>query len=203
MTPDMMMLEGVPRHVKGALAHLNGNEPTARRLALDALLSLTNRYIIPNMDLAQSRPDGQAMFSLDSTVGQEVPGLALDALFTPQFADWRLPPDAVLEQALKQIDVDLPNEQTRTAFFRCWTAQTATQSARLLLAFLRKTPPPTDSAGREANALERMLDNPLPGELKNSILSTLFALSEAHARALRAHTTDPFVAETLDMYLCR
>ncbi len=126
----------VSRDIKGALTHLDGNEPASRKLALDALLSLTNRYIIPNMDLAQSRPDGQAISPLDSIVGQEVPGLALDALFTPQFADWRLPPAAVLEQALKQIDVDLPNEQTRTAFFRCWTAQTATQSARLLLTFL-------------------------------------------------------------------
>ncbi len=191
----------VPRDIRGTLTHLNGNEPTARRLALDALLSLTNRYIIPNMDLAQSRPDGQAMFSLDSIVGQEVPGLALDALFTPQFADFQQPSDAVLTEALKKIGVDLPDVESRGVFFRCWTGREATESANVLLDFLKEALPPVDIAGSEVNTLECLLNNPLPGELKHSLLVTLLTLSKERATLIRARTTDPYVAQTLDMYL--
>ncbi len=187
----------LPQDVRKKIAKLDASSLSDRKAVLKTIASLVETYIIPNMDLAIVGPDG-AYFDLDVVAGCEVSGLLLDALFAPRFRDLHKPSDAALEDALRAVDLDLPNADSRTDFFRCWTARKASTGVKLLLTFLRSSIPTSPHIGEwEGDDLARLLTQPLPGDLLFDIGYTIRLLSPERAHRLWERATNPLIAEAL------
>lgn len=197
-----MDLQGIPARVEQELAQLNAADPDDRTIALNTMKSLVMDFVVPNMGLARQKENGGEYFDVNAIAGCEVSGLLLDALFDPQFADLKQPPDTILKQALDAVGINMPNAADRITFFRCWTASRAVMSVRCLLNFLTKTPPQSAAvAGQEVDHIVTLLEYPLPQDLKRQLLYATFTFDKERARALQTQASGPYVAETLGAWL--
>ena len=183
--------------VRKEIAKLDASSPSDRKAVLKTIVSLVETYIIPNMDLAIVGPDG-TYFDLDVVAGCEVSGLLLDALFAPRFRDLHKPFDAALEDAPRAVDLDLPDADSRAAFFRCWAARKASTATKLLLTFLRSNIPTSPRiVESESDDLACLLAQPLPGDLMFDMGYTIRVLSPEQAHRLWERATNPLMVEAL------
>ena len=159
-----------PAGVDALLDRLDRTDPRQRAEVLESAGRLLDNFVVPAADLLMVAPDGTRYYDLDALSGQEIPGLVLGLLgrALPELdgaAD-----DAQAQEALAQVDLEIPDAHRRERFLRAWAASRAARLVQRLLSFLDDNLDDQQTNGTELDGLRRLLERPVPS--LDSVLMT-------------------------------